>query len=41
MSSEDVINAINAIDGNDLRAMKTVGPEITLIRIVKKMKEGK
>lgn len=41
ITSEDVIKAINAIDGNDLRAMKTVGPEITLIRLVKKMKEGK
>ena len=41
MTSEDIIKAINSIDGNDLRAMKTVGPEITIIRLVKKMKEGK
>ncbi len=40
MTTEDVIKAINAIDGNDLKAMKTVGPEITLLRKVKNMKEG-
>ena len=41
MTSDDVVKAINAIDGNDLKTMKTIGPEITLIRIIKKMKEGK
>ena len=38
---EDVIKAVNDVDGNDLKKMKTVGPEITLLRKVKKMKEGK
>lgn len=41
ITNEDVIKAINAIDGNDLRKMKTVGPETTIIKIVKKLKEGK
>lgn len=41
MTVEDVIKAINAVDGNDLKMMKTVGPEITLLRKVKGMKEGK
>lgn len=41
LTSEDVVKAINLIDGNDLRRMKTIGPEITIIKIVKKMKEGK
>lgn len=40
MNEEDVINAINSIDGTDLKEMKTVGPEITLLRKVKKAKEG-
>ncbi len=40
MSEQDVIKAINSIDGNDLKMMKTVGPEITLLRKVKNMKEG-
>lgn len=40
LTSEDVIAAINSIDGNDLKKMKTVGPEITLLRKVKEMKEG-
>ncbi len=40
MSAEDVIKAINTIDGTDLKKMKTVGPEITLLRKVKAMKEG-
>lgn len=37
---EDVMQAISNIDGNDLKAMKTVGPEITILRKIKKMKEG-
>lgn len=37
---EDVVKAVNTIDGNDLKAMKTVGPEITLLRKIKKEKEG-
>ena len=40
VSPEDVAKAINMIDGTDLRAMKTVGPEITIMRKVKQMKEG-
>lgn len=40
MSVDDVIKAINTIDGTDLKKMKTVGPEITLLRKVKAMKEG-
>lgn len=40
LDSQDVIKAINAIDGNDLKKMKTVGPEITLLRKMKEMKEG-
>jgi len=40
MKVEDVVKAVNSIDGNDLKAMKTVGPEITLLRKVKQMKEG-
>lgn len=37
---DDVIKAINAIDGTDLKKMKTVGPEITLLRKIKAVKEG-
>ena len=37
---EDVIKAINAVDGNDLKQMKIVGPEITILKKVKSMKEG-
>jgi len=40
MTTDDVIKAINAIDGIDLKKMKTVGPEITLLRKIKDMKEG-
>ncbi len=40
MTAEDVIRAVNEVDGNDLKKMKTVGPEITLLRKIKKMKEG-
>lgn len=40
MTSEDIIKAVNSVDGNDLKKMKTVGPEITLLRKVKDMKEG-
>lgn len=38
---EDIMKAVSDIDGNDLKAMKTVGPEITLLRKIKKMKEGR
>lgn len=41
MSAEDVVKAVNSIDGIDLRAMKTVGPEVTLLRKIKQMKEGR
>ena len=41
LTTEDVIKAINAIDGNDLKKMKVVGPEITILKKVKSMKEGK
>ena len=41
LSTEDVIKVINAVDGTDLKKMKTVGPEITLLRKIKNMKEGK
>lgn len=41
ITPEDVIKAVNSVDGNDLKAMKTVGPEITLLRKIKSMKEGK
>ncbi len=40
LTSQDVIMAVNSVDGNDLKKMKTVGPEITLLRKVKEMKEG-
>ena len=40
LTTEDVIKAINAIDGNDLKRMKVVGPEITILKKVKSMKEG-
>ncbi len=40
MTIEDVVKAVNSIDGNDLKKMKTVGPEITLLRKIKAMKEG-
>lgn len=40
ISNEDIIKAVNSVDGNDLKKMKTVGPEITLLRKVKEMKEG-
>lgn len=40
MTVEDVVNAVNSIDGNDLKRMKTVGPEITILRKIKSMKEG-
>lgn len=40
LTIDDVIKAVNAIDGNDLKKMKMVGPEITLLRKVLKMKEG-
>jgi len=38
---EDITKAINDVDGNDLKKMKIVGPEITLLRKIKSMKEGK
>lgn len=41
MNTEDVIKAVNAVDSNDLKMMRTVGSEITLIRKVKHLKEGK
>lgn len=40
MTIQDVIKAINEIDGNDLKMMKTIGPETTLLRKIKNMKEG-
>lgn len=40
LSADDLIKVINSVDGNDLKKMKTVGPEITLLRKVKEMKEG-
>ena len=40
LTLEDVIKAINAVDGNDLKLMKQVGPEITILKKVKAMKEG-
>lgn len=40
LTIEDVVKAINEVDGTDLKDMKTYGPEITLLRKVKKMKEG-
>ena len=40
ITEDDIVKAINAIDGIDLRHMKTVGPEITLLRKVKMIKEG-
>ncbi len=40
LTLEDVIKAINAVDGNDLKQMKIVGPEITILKKVKSMKEG-
>lgn len=40
IKAEDIMKAVSDIDGNDLKAMKTVGPEITLLRKIKKMKEG-
>lgn len=41
MEVKDVIAAVNNIDGNDLKNMKRVGPQITLLKKVKSMKEGK
>ena len=41
LSTDDIIKAVNSIDGNDLKKMKIVGPEVTLLRKVKAMKEGK
>ena len=41
LTTEDIIKAINSVDGTDLKAMKTVGPEITLLRKVKAIKEGR
>lgn len=38
---DDITKAINDVDGNDLKKMKIVGPEITLLRKIKGMKEGK
>ena len=40
MTPEDITKAVNAINSIDLKQMKTVGPEITLLRKVKLMKEG-
>ena len=40
MTPEDLTKAVNAISSIDLKQMKTVGPEITLLRKVKLMKEG-
>lgn len=40
LNPDDLVKAINAIDGNDLKMMKTVGPEVTLLRKVMRMKEG-
>lgn len=40
LNTKDVTDAINAIDGNDLKSMKKVGPEITILRKVKNLKEG-
>ena len=36
----DLIKVVNEIDGNDLKRMKVVGPEITLLKKIKAMKEG-
>ena len=41
LSADDVIKAVNAVDSADLKRMKTVGPEITLLKKVKQMKEGR
>lgn len=40
ITGKDVEFAINAIDGNDLKSMKKVGPEITILRKIKGLKEG-
>lgn len=40
LNPSDIIKAINQIDGNDLKKMKTVGPEVTILRKVMMMKEG-
>ncbi len=36
---EDVINAVNQVDAIDLKSMKIVGPNTTLLKKIKKMKE--
>ncbi len=41
LNLDDVSRAVNAIDGTDLKMMKTVGPEITLLRKIKSMKEDR
>ncbi len=41
LSADDVIKAVNAVDSGDLKKMKIVGPEITLLKKVKQMKEGR
>ena len=38
---KELINTINAIDGNDLKRMKIVGPETTILKMMKQTKEGK
>lgn len=40
LSADDLIKAVNAIDGNDLKKMKTVGPEVTILRKVMMMREA-
>ena len=38
---KELISTINGIDGNDLKKMKVVGPETTILKMIKQAKEGK
>ena len=40
ITSKDIATAVNAINSMDLKSMKVLGPEITILRKVKLMKEG-
>lgn len=41
VSMDDVKKAVNTLGADDLRRMKIVGPNITILRRIKAMKEGK
>lgn len=39
ITAKDILNAINQVDAIDLKSMKIIGPETTLLKKIKKIKE--